>query len=267
MRRGDVPAQIKVAFEDEERRGAELMVWWGGEGSARVLAHEGNALLMERAAGAASLVEMVRQGRDDDASRIICDVTARLHAARTPSGPVLVPLTSWFRELEFAALRYGGVLGRAAVVARELLKDPQRATVLHGDVHHASILDFGARGWLAVDPKGLLGEKGFDFANIFCNPDLETVVVPGRLARQASIVAEAAGLDYSRLLRWILAYAGLSAAWTLGENEQPVLALHVAEIAYAELASSKLHREALGCWVPLSPDCGCGKCRVTIALR
>ncbi len=238
VRRGDVPSQLKVAFEDEERRGAELMVWWGGDGSARVLAHEGNALLMERAVGTLSLVEMVRHGRDKDASRIICDVAARLHATRTPSLPVLVPLTHWFRELEFAASRYGGVLGRASAAARELLSDPQGASVLHGDIHHANILDFGPRHWLAVDPKGLVGERGFDFANIFCNPDLETVVGPGRLRRQANVVAEAAGLEYSRLLRWILAYAGLSAAWTLEENEHPVLALQVAEIAHAELAAS-----------------------------
>jgi aminoglycoside/hydroxyurea antibiotic resistance kinase len=42
--------------------------------------------------------------------------------------------------------------------------------VLHGDLHHGNVLDFGLRGWLAIDPKGLLGERGFDFANIFTNP-------------------------------------------------------------------------------------------------
>jgi hypothetical protein len=40
-----------------------------------------------------------------------------------------------------------------------------------------------------------------------------------------------AGLERNRLLKWILAYAGLSAAWTLGEGERPELALAVAELA------------------------------------
>jgi streptomycin 6-kinase len=67
--------------------------------------------------------------------------------------------------------------------------------VLHGDIHHGNILDAGQRGWLAIDPKGLIAERGFDFANMFCNPDLKTAVAPRRLARQASVVAEAADLD------------------------------------------------------------------------
>jgi streptomycin 6-kinase len=238
VRQSHVPAMLKVAFEEEERRGAALMVWWQGDGSARVLEHEGDALLLERAGGAGSLVEMARNGRDDEASRILCTVAVTLHASRTRSLPALVPLARWFRELEPAALRHGGVLARAAAAARELLREPQGVTVLHGDLHHRNALDFGARGWLAIDPKGLVGERGFDFANIFCNPDFETAIASGRVAHQASVVAEAAGLERSRLLKWILAYAGLSAAWTLGDGEQPVLALAVAEIADAELASS-----------------------------
>lgn len=63
---------LKIAVEAEERWGAALMVWWGGEGAVRVLAHEGEALLLERASGEDSLVEMSRNGRDDEASRIIC---------------------------------------------------------------------------------------------------------------------------------------------------------------------------------------------------
>ncbi len=42
---------LKVATEPEERRGADTMTWWDGDGAAQVLAHEGDALLMERAKG------------------------------------------------------------------------------------------------------------------------------------------------------------------------------------------------------------------------
>ena len=100
------------------------------------------------------------------------------------------------------------------------------------------MLNFGARGWLAIDPKGLAGERGFDLANLFCNPDLRTATAPGRLARQATVVAKVAGLERGRLLRWILAWAGLSAAWTLEDGDDPEVALAVAELAAAELAQS-----------------------------
>lgn len=237
VRRGGVPLMLKVAREPEERAGAALMVWWDGDGAARVVEHDGDAMLMERAAGPGSLARMARGGEDDEASRILCAAAARLHAPRMiPPPPSLVPLYRWFRSLWPAGEAHGGILAQAAEAARGLLADPRDVVVLHGDLHHDNVLDFGARGWLAIDPKGLVGERGFDFANLFRNPDLRTATLPGRLARQADVVAAAAGLDRARLLRWVLAYAGLSAAWSLEDGDDPHPTLAVARIAAAELA-------------------------------
>lgn len=240
VRWNGVPTMLKVATADEERTGASLMMRWGGQGAARVMAHEGDALLMERAEGTRSLADLVRNGGDDAASRIICKAVAQLHAQTNPlSRSITVPLTRWFRALEPAAVKFGGILPLAASTARFLLATPEDSVVLHGDIHHDNILDFGvARGWLAIDPKGLQGERGFDYANLFCNPDPETATAPGRLARQASIVAEAAGLRRKRLVQWVLAYAGLSAAWTLTDGETAETALTIAEQAAEELAKS-----------------------------
>jgi streptomycin 6-kinase len=239
VRRGGVAAMLKVAHSAEERAGARLMAWWGGDGAARVLEHAGDALLMERALGDRSLVRMARGGHDDEASRILCGAVARLHVPRSAAPPPeLVPLERWFRALEPAAAAHGGILARAAATARALLAEPRDVVVLHGDVHHENVLDFGARGWLAIDPKGLRGERGFDYANLFCNPDLQTATAPGRLARQVEVVADAVGLERGRLLAWILAYAGLSTAWSVEDGDPPGLALAVAELADAELARS-----------------------------
>lgn len=141
LRRGE-RTMLKIAHEDEERRGPDLMVWWNGDGAARLLARDGDAVLLERASG------------------------------------------------------------------------------------------------MRFDPKRLLGERAFDFANIFCNPDFEIATAPGRLSHQATVVADAAHLHRARLLQWVLAYAGLSAAWTIGEGGDVRLALTVAEIAAAEIANS-----------------------------
>ncbi|HEX7199533.1 MAG TPA: aminoglycoside phosphotransferase family protein, partial [Dongiaceae bacterium] len=90
--RDGMAAMLKIASEEEEARGAALMIWWAGDGAARALAHDGNALLLERALDGASLVEMAHCGQDDEASRILCGVAARLHAPRPTSPPTLVPL-------------------------------------------------------------------------------------------------------------------------------------------------------------------------------
>ena len=116
---------------------------------------------------------MARNGRDDEAARIICDVIAELHAPRAKPLPDLIPLSHGFESSEPAAAGHGGLLSLSAETARVLLDDPHEIGVLHGDIHHGNILDFGERGWLAIDPKRLVGERGFDYANIFCNPDLD----------------------------------------------------------------------------------------------
>jgi streptomycin 6-kinase len=153
VRRHGAPAMLKVALEAEEKLGGRLMTWWNGEGAARVLAHTGDAFLLERAVGGASLTELAQTGHDDEASRIICNVVARLHTPRIGSPPDLVPLTQWFRELGPIAAKHGGILARAAATARDLLAAPREAVVLHGDIHHGNILDFGERGWLAIAPR------------------------------------------------------------------------------------------------------------------
>jgi streptomycin 6-kinase len=240
VRRQGEPAMLKLATEEEERFGGVLMEWWDGDGAARVLARDDDALLLERAEGSASLADMARNGRDDEACRILCAVAARLHAPRPAPLPELIPLAHWFRELETAVAIHGGILVRCAETACALLAKPREVGVLHGDLHHGNVLDFGARGWLAIDPKRLMGERGFDFANIFTNPDLDdptrpVATEPNRFARRLGVVVEAAKLERERLLRWILAWTGLSAAWFLSDGDSARIDLRVAELAAAEL--------------------------------
>lgn len=246
------PAMLKVALHEEERRGAGVMAWWGGRGAARVLARDGDALLMERIAGGRSLSDLARadDAGDDEATRLLCAVAARLHDAEgRPPPPVDLPdLPTWFRALAPGAARHGDrlpLLRAADAVARELLDDPRDVVVLHGDLHHGNVLDAarggaghvgtGGRGWLAIDPKGIVGERGFDHANLFRNPDPTSAARPGRLARQADVAAQAAGLDRDRLLRWVLALCGLSAAWHLEDGTDPGADLAVGALALYEL--------------------------------
>lgn len=231
VRYGDQPAILKIAMTEDETLGAQLMRWWAGDGAARVLEQEEDALLLERISGCRSLSKMARDGQDDKASQIICHVTARLHAQHKPQQPKLPLLSSQFNALDSAAKMQGGIFTDAALIATRLLAEPQEITVLHGDIHHDNILDAGPRGWLAIDPKGLIGERGFDFANLFCNPDFTVATSLGRLTRQADIIAETASLDRHRLLSWVVAWAGLSAAWHIESEGNPETALAVATIA------------------------------------
>lgn len=235
-----LPAILKISQQAEEQRGGRLMAWWGGDGAAPVLAHDGEALLMVRAQGPGSLTRMVKQGQDDDATRILCATAARLHRARTQPFPALVPLTRWFEALlsevpQFGAAKYGRTLEHSARTARELLESPRDTVVLHGDIHHGNVLDFGQAGWLAIDPKGLYGERGFDYANIFCNPDSESALAPGSFTRRMELVSDLAGMDRRRLLQWVLAWTGLSTVWMLEDGDDAGGTFEVAKLAASAL--------------------------------
>lgn len=239
VRHDGEPAMLKIATEDEERWGAGLLTWWNGDGAVRVLEHEGDAVLLERATGERSLAEMARSGQDDEATRVLCAVADRLHSTEgRPPPPPLIDLTDWFRELWPAANQHGGILSRSAEKARELLADQREFVPLHGDLHHGNVLDAGPRGWLAIDPKRLRGERAFDYVNILRNPDAEMAIVPERFARQVDVICDAADLDRVRLLKWTLAFTGLSAAWLLNDGEQPALDLACANLALTELGEA-----------------------------
>lgn len=224
-------AMIKVALEAEEQAGSRVMRWWDGEGAAQVYAHDGDVILMERAEGQRSLMHMALHGEDDQASRIACDVVANLHRPRGKPLPELIGLRQWFGDLGPAASRYGGIFQRCQDTAEHLLASERDRVVLHGDIHHDNILDFGPRGWRVIDPKRLYGERLFDYANLLCNPDLPTSRDPQRFLRQLEVIVSHAGLERRRLLLWVLAFAGLSAAWFLDDDLAADSDLTVAHLA------------------------------------
>lgn len=231
-------AMLKIAHDGEEKFGRLPLIYWSGQGAASVYEADADAVLMERTDSRKNLFHMAMTGSDLDVTRIICRTVARLHAPRSAPVPSdLIPLDKWFSSLEAAAPGQGGLFARALDAAKTLLADPEPPVVLHGDVHHANILDFGDRGWLAIDPKRVVGDRGYDYANLFCNPELPLVTAPGRLQRHLPVVAEETGMAPRRLLHWVLAYAGLSAAWFLEDGDDAGVEsdLTMARIAIAEL--------------------------------
>ena len=226
------PAMLKVALIPEEARGARLLAWWAGVGAARVLELEGPAVLLPRATALRSLVEMSRSGRDGEATALIVAVAALLHRPIDAPPPDLVPLREWFGALFAAADSDGEALALAARTAERLIASTSGSIPLHGDLHHWNVLEFG-RAWNAIDPKGLVGDRTFDLVHLLRNPDPATALAPGRLELRARQVAHEAVADRIRLLEWALAFAGLSAAWLIGDGESPE-----ADLAMLGLAAS-----------------------------
>ena len=235
-RRDGAPGMLKAGMTTAETAALDLLAWWDGDGAVRLLERGDGAVLMERAAGDRSLAALARAGDDEGPLRILIAAANRLHAARAAPPPhALVPLATRFDGLETVAAAHGGILQRCSDEASLFLATAENERPLHGDLWHDNLLDGGPRGWLAIDPKGFIGERTFDFAIMTTTPDYPGIAgEPDRLIRRAGFVAEKAGLDRSRLLRAILIDAGAYAVWSLSGGHPPD-ALAIAEIAAAAL--------------------------------
>jgi streptomycin 6-kinase len=204
--------------ETEEQSGAVALRYFDGCGAVRLLRFDEGAHLIEYAAGD-ELVRLVERGEDENATQIIAQVIKQLHGVHQdiPANGLFL-LDRWFEALfnKAAADRQAGIesiYARGASLAEQLLADQGDVRVLHGDIHHRNIRQ-SSRGWLAFDPKGVVGERAYDCANALCNPAMPEIVHnEARLLTQAAILADALEIDLSRVLAFTYAYACLNASW------------------------------------------------------
>ena len=223
VREDGSPAVVKALkpFDEvaDELRGEHFLAWRRGEGAVRLLGRDGHSMLLEYA-GETLLSEVLDQQGDNAATAIAAEVMAKLFlSSQHPYPPELQPLRERFSSLFKKAKpdrddRDASLYVEAAIVAERLLDDPHDVRPLHGDLHHENILH-GARGWLVIDPKGVLGDPGFDAANMFYNPlDRDALCLdPLRIAHMAEVFASTLGQSPVAILDHAIAYGCLSAAW------------------------------------------------------
>lgn len=209
--------------EGDEARGGALLAWYAGLGAVKVSGIAPDAVLMEWLKGE-SLGDLARSGCDDMATNILCDVVARLHAQRDTPLPNLVPLRQWFDALfqigpESWPVGSRKLVARAIGIARDLFDGELPAQPLHGDIHHDNIWRSGD-DWVAIDPKGLIGDPAYDYANSFQNPERAEALVLNavRVGRHAAAISERTGISRTHLLAWAVAHTALSGTWHIKDG-------------------------------------------------
>jgi streptomycin 6-kinase len=235
-RRGAQPVVVKVlAPGSDEGQGIEALRHFGGQGSVALLAATTDAALLERAQPGIPLSRLVHAGRDDEATAALCEVVAALHRVPAPVGAAAAGYPNVERWGEaFRRYRRAGattlparLVERAAAVYEELAASQGERRLLHGDLHHDNILLDHARGWLAIDPKGVLGEPAYELGAALRNPAF--VPTPALTDRRVGLIVERLGLDRRRLLAWGFAQAVLSAVWAWEDGAEADFAVAAIE--------------------------------------
>lgn len=224
-RRDADPVVLKVVKDpgDEWRSGAVLDAF-GGKGVVRVYDHVEGAMLLERLSPGESLASLALSGGDDQATGILAEVIGKM-SPRTPMDSVPT-VQEWAKGFERHAASGNAqipqsLLSEAQRVYSELCGSQTRPRLLHGDLHHYNVLFDSNRGWLAIDPKGVVGELEYEIGaalrNPYEKPDL--LAEPATIEKRVERFARELNLGATRLLAWGFAQAVLAAIWTIEDGD------------------------------------------------
>lgn len=224
----------------DEASGEIALRCFNGNGSVRLLESDHGAHLLSYADGK-SLKELVAKGRDAEATEVVCQVIKKLHFQPQVPTESLKSIEDVFQSLfQRASLNQSDpVFARAANCASGLLGIKSDQVVLHGDLHHTNIIYSSDSGWVSIDPKGLIGERCYEFANIFYNPDdmPEVVEHPSRIQTLSRSFSDAFEIDSKRILRFAFVFGCLSASWAIDDGLNPARRLRIAKMIEALLKS------------------------------
>jgi streptomycin 6-kinase len=206
----------------------EALRLYDGHGMAQLLESDPDA--------GAMLLERLRPGQmlstiedDEIATSIAANIMRQLWRPLPPDHP-FPTLELWFRDLsELRSKSNGGtgpipprIFDEADSLFAELITSQGEPVLLHGDVHHFNILTAQRSPWLAIDPKGIAGEREFDTAQFLLNPWPDLLRRPNPkaiLARRIDQFSGELGFDRARIRGWGIANAVLSACWGVKDEE------------------------------------------------
>jgi streptomycin 6-kinase len=230
-KRDDQPVVLKVVKQPgDEWHSGETMEAFQGSGVVRVYDYAPGVMLMERLVPGNSLVEITADGRDEEATETIADVIRRMIATELSSSALeqrkaWPAVEDWGKGFDrYLASRDDQIpislIKTAQPVYARLCGSQHAPRLLHGDLQHYNVLFDSDRGWLAIDPKGVIGEVEYEIGATLRNPieQPELFLSPSVVKRRLKQFTSSLHLDYERALSWAFAQAVLSAIWQVEDG-------------------------------------------------
>ncbi|MDT5156370.1 MAG: streptomycin 6-kinase [Acidobacteriota bacterium] len=188
---------------------------------------EAGALLLERLEPGTQLVALCEVD-DARATSAAASVMRKLWHP-VPTKHSFPSVADWGRGFQRMRERFGGgngpfprkLVDEAESLFAELLSTAAEPVLLHGDLHHGNILAATRVPWLAIDPKGLVGEPAYEVGALLRNPlpQLLDWPEPVRVSeRRIAQLADELGFDKARIRGWGLAQAVLAGWWSIEDT-------------------------------------------------
>jgi streptomycin 6-kinase len=213
------PAILKVGFPHPELfTEMDALAEFRGQSCVQLLSSDRDlgALLLERIDPGTMLTEVQRKD-DEDATAIAAQVMRSVSVIPRNAG-AFPRVEDWAAGL--AAPNLPNVIPRemtvyAQEIAEMLGQSAREERLLHGDLHHMNILRSSARGWTAIDPKGVIGDPAFEAARFLRNGSVLESPDPSALTRRrVEILSAELGYEPGRIAGWGYVDCMIGACWS-----------------------------------------------------
>lgn len=218
-------AVVKIGFPEANSpifNEAEMLKLYGGNGAVNFLKIDKNrlALLLEKLDPGKHLKDVFQKNEEEKAVETAIEVLQKIRRKPPPTHR-FIRLESWFAGFERARTTSfpTAPIEKAQKFYQKL--SAAESFLLHGDFHHENILSAGRGGFLAIDPKGIVGQLGYEIS-VFLNNHVcwreNDARVRERLNHAVLQFSQAFEIEPQILRQWAYAQVVLSAWWTFEEN-------------------------------------------------
>ncbi|MEU6348669.1 aminoglycoside phosphotransferase family protein [Streptomyces sp. NPDC047072] len=220
VRRSDgTPAVLKLQLLDDESVGEPVALrLWDGDGAVRLLDHDPvtHTMLLERLDPSRMLSTLPGTR---DAVLVIAGLLAHLTSRPAPEGMrrlgdiagAMLERTPWALE-RVPDSETRRLLADCAAAVREVVGEPGDR-LLHWDLHDENVLASDRAPWLAIDPKPLAGDPGFELW-----PALDNRYEPDEVGWRFDAMTDVMGLDRARARAWTLGRLLQNALWDVEDG-------------------------------------------------
>nr|WP_234390187.1 aminoglycoside phosphotransferase family protein [Streptomyces sp. MMG1533] len=222
IRADDTRAVLKLQLLDEESEGEPVALRiWNGDRAVRLLDHDEitGTMLLERLDPTRMLSHLPDTR---EAVLVIARLLSHLTAVPAPPGlrrlgdiaHAMLDRTPWALE-RIPDPDTRRLVTDCAAAVREVVDEPGDR-LLHWDLHYENVLASDRAPWLAIDPKPLAGDPGFELW-----PALANRFDADEIRRRFDAMTDVLGLDRARARAWTLGRLLQNALWDIEDDRPP----------------------------------------------
>jgi streptomycin 6-kinase len=213
----------------------QALMYFNGDGCIQLIDYhpDYHALLLQQATPGTSLT-VLYPTQVDYVMDCYVDTMKKLHSKCLPKQHYYRHISDWLKAIDNLIPNQpcpAHLLAKAIHLKNKLLTSMTTQIFIHGDLHHDNILKNGNE-WLAIDPKGIIGEPAFEIAAfdfMYVNELANNTDIKNIFETRINLLAEKVNLDAQRIKDWVFVRLILMAAWHVEDNSDPSSAITLAE--------------------------------------